>query len=146
MMQNMKQNMMQNMKQNMMKNMKKNVKHNIYIRPHILHNRYILPYKYNQQYKTQNMFVIPNKKLENKPINLIIPYKPKTLSSSHYSQPIINIPYIPYINIPYKQLYNSIITYKHTKLIIGTTISSFIIYKSFYNYIIYLYINTIFDL
>jgi len=141
------QTMMQTINQNMMKNIKKNVKQNIYIRPHILHNKYILPYKYNQQYKTQNMFVMLHKKPENKYINLFMPYKSQILSTYHYSQPIINI--------PYKQLYNSIITYKNTKntkntknikIIIGTTISSFIIYKILYNYIIYIHINTLFDL
>ena len=111
-----------------------NMKQNIYIRPYILQNRYILPYKYKQQYKLQNISVISYKKPDYKYNYSIIHYKPKILSSE------------PIIHIPYKQLYNSIITYKYTKIIIGTTITSFIIYESLYNYIIYCNINTLFSL
>ena len=112
----------------------KNMKQNICIKP----------YNYKQQYQllipytSKNNYIIPYKQQVYKYYYSIIPTPPTPTTPT--------TPTTPSTPTNYKQIYNSIITYKHNKVIISTTISSFIIYKILYCYIIYFHMNTLFDL
>jgi hypothetical protein len=123
--------------------MMKNIKQNIYIRPYILQNSYILPYKYKQQYQKPYQQQLYQQQLYQQPYQ-----QPK----HKYNYSIIPVSILPLqilstsYNYNPRYIYKSIITYKHNKIIITTTISSFIIYKILYCYIIYFHMNTLFDL
>ena len=128
----------------------KNMKQNICIKP----------YNYKQQYQlmipytSKHNYIISYKRPVHKYNYSIIPTPLTQLTPPIHATPIHATPIhtkpIPSPNIPtqpnYKQIFNLISTYKHTKVIICTTISSYIIYRALYYYVIYFHINTLFSL